>query len=56
MSFKGGTQVHIIPSQHEANDPSILVIYDSGTDRHYITKEDRQYEHNSQSYGNQSKK
>ena len=41
MSFKGETQVRIIPSQHEVNDLSILVIYDSGADGHYITKEDR---------------
>ena len=42
MSFKKETQVCIIPSRHEANDPSILVIYDSGADRHCIIEEDRQ--------------
>ena len=41
MSFKGETQVCIIHSRHEANDPSISVIYDSGADGHYITKDDR---------------
>ena len=41
MSFKGETQVCIIPSRHEVNDPSISVIYDSGADGHYITEEDR---------------
>ena len=41
VQFKGETQVHIIPSQHEANDAMILVIYDSGADGHYITEEDR---------------
>ena len=41
MQFKGETQVRIIPSRHEANDPTILVIYNSGADGHYITKEDR---------------
>ena len=41
VSFKGETQIHIIPSRHEANDPLISVVYDSGTDGHYITEEDR---------------
>ena len=43
MRFKGETQVCIIPRRHEANDPTILVIYDSGADGHYITKEDQKH-------------
>ena len=52
VSFKGETQVCIIPSRHAANDPSILVIYDSGEDGHYITKEDCK-QAQLPSYGNQ---
>jgi hypothetical protein len=40
VHFSCNTQVHIIPSCHEAA-ATVLVIYDSGADRHYITKTDQ---------------
>jgi hypothetical protein len=40
VCFSRNTQVHIIPSCHEAA-ATVSVIYDSGADGHYITKTDR---------------
>ena len=39
VRFSRNTQVHIIPSRHEAA-ATVSVIYDSGADGHYITKTD----------------
>jgi hypothetical protein len=39
VHFSCNTRVHIIPSRHEAA-ATVLVIYDSGADGHYITKTD----------------
>jgi hypothetical protein len=39
VRFSRNTQVHIIPSRHEAT-ATVLVIYNSGADGHYITKTD----------------
>ena len=41
VRFSGETYIRIVPSPQEADDDTISVIYDSGADRHYITKEDR---------------
>ncbi len=40
VHFSRNTRVHIIPSCHEAA-ATVLVIYDSGADGHYITKADQ---------------
>ncbi len=40
VHFSCNTQVHIIPSCHDAA-ATILVIYNSGVDGHYITKTDQ---------------
>jgi hypothetical protein len=40
VRFSRNTQVHIIPSRHEAA-ATVLVIYDLGADGHYITKTDQ---------------
>jgi hypothetical protein len=40
VRFSRNTQVHIIPSRHEAV-AKVLVIYDSGADGHNITKTDQ---------------
>ncbi len=39
VHFSRNTQVHIIPSRHEAA-ATVLVIYDLGADGHYITETD----------------
>ncbi len=40
MRFSRNTRVHIIPSRHDAA-ATVLVIYESGADGHYITETDR---------------
>jgi hypothetical protein len=50
VQFSGETQIHIIPSLHEAEE-TISVIYDSGVDGHYITEKDCKQAH-CQSYAN----